>query len=100
MGDYKGAELMLDAVPQAKAMLGDKGYDADWLRDALSARGTSGPAINDGADWSSSGSGARKAWLRSGLGGETAAPKGHLPSLIYSISHFSALEWDFNIAYG
>ncbi|BCG70720.1 hypothetical protein MesoLj113a_18780 [Mesorhizobium sp. 113-1-2] len=39
MSDYKGAALMLDTVPQAKAMLGDRGYDADWLRDELSARG-------------------------------------------------------------
>jgi len=41
MSDYKGAALMLDAVPQAQAMLGDRGYDADWLRNALTARGIS-----------------------------------------------------------
>jgi transposase len=35
MSDYKGAALMLDALPRAKAMLGDKGYDADWFRNAL-----------------------------------------------------------------
>ena len=35
MGDYKGAALMLDALPRAKAMIGDKGYDADWFRNAL-----------------------------------------------------------------
>ena len=39
MSDYKGAALMLDALPPATAMLGDKGYDADWLRAALMARG-------------------------------------------------------------
>ena len=39
MSDYKGAALMLDALPPAKAMLGDRGYDADWFRDALAARG-------------------------------------------------------------
>jgi transposase len=39
MSDYKGAALMLDALPQAKALLGDRGYDADWLRQALTARG-------------------------------------------------------------
>lgn len=39
MSDYKGAALMLDALPPAKAMLGDKGYDADWFRAALTARG-------------------------------------------------------------
>ncbi len=39
MSDYKGAALMLDALPRAKAMLGDRGYDADWFRKALSERG-------------------------------------------------------------
>ncbi len=39
MSDYKGAALMIDALPRAKAMLGDRGYDADWFRDALSERG-------------------------------------------------------------
>lgn len=39
MSDYKGAALMIDAFPKAKSLLGDKGYDADWLRDALAARG-------------------------------------------------------------
>jgi transposase len=39
MSDFKGAALMLDALPKAKTMLGDKGYDAVWLRDALAARG-------------------------------------------------------------
>lgn len=27
MSDYKGAALMLDALPRAKALLGDRGYD-------------------------------------------------------------------------
>ena len=39
MSDYKGAALMLDALPQATAMLGDRGYDADWFRNALLKRG-------------------------------------------------------------
>ena len=39
MSDYKGAALMLDALPPAKTLLGDRGYDADWLRQALAARG-------------------------------------------------------------
>jgi transposase len=39
MSDYKGAALMLDALPHAKAMLGDRGYDANWFRNALTARG-------------------------------------------------------------
>ena len=37
--DYKGAALMLEALPKAKAMLGDRGYDADWFRAALIAKG-------------------------------------------------------------
>jgi transposase len=39
MSDYKGAALMLDALPPARQLLGDKGYDADWFRQALAARG-------------------------------------------------------------
>ena len=39
MSDYKGAALMVDALPKAKMMLGDRGYDADWFRLALSERG-------------------------------------------------------------
>ena len=37
--DYKGAALMLEALPRAKVMLGDRGYDADWFRTALRAKG-------------------------------------------------------------
>jgi transposase len=40
MSDYKGAALMFDALPSAKAMIADKGYDADWFRQALAARKT------------------------------------------------------------
>ena len=39
MSDYKGAALMLPALPKAKELLGDKGYDADWFRQALAERG-------------------------------------------------------------
>lgn len=38
MSDFGGAALMIDAFPKAKALLGDKGYDADWFRDALATR--------------------------------------------------------------
>ena len=31
MSDYKGAALMLPAMPKAKALLADKGYDADLV---------------------------------------------------------------------
>ena len=39
MSDYKGAALMIDALPKAKALLADRGYDADWFRHALAERG-------------------------------------------------------------
>jgi transposase len=39
MSDFNGAALMFDAIPDAKTLLGDKGYDADWFRDALKMRG-------------------------------------------------------------
>jgi transposase len=35
----KGAALMLNALPQANAMLGDRGYHANWFSLALTARG-------------------------------------------------------------
>jgi transposase len=38
MSDFGGAALMIDAFPKAKSLLGDKGYDADWFRDALADR--------------------------------------------------------------
>ena len=40
MSDYKGAAVMFEAMPQAPLLLGDRGYDADWFRHALAARGT------------------------------------------------------------
>ena len=39
MSDYKGAALMAQAFPTAKVLLGDKGYDADWFRNALAEKG-------------------------------------------------------------
>jgi len=39
MSDYKGAALMLPALPKATELLADKGYDADWFRAALAKRG-------------------------------------------------------------
>jgi transposase len=38
MSDYKGAALMLDALPKTKDLLGDRGYDADWFRATLAER--------------------------------------------------------------
>ena len=37
--EYKGAAMMLDALPCANAMLADRGYDARWFRQALAERG-------------------------------------------------------------
>ena len=39
MSDHKGARLILDALPPAKALLADRGYDRNWFRDALAKRG-------------------------------------------------------------
>jgi len=39
MSDHKGAVLLFDALPRAKELPGDKGYDSDWFRAALTARG-------------------------------------------------------------
>ena len=39
ISDFKGAALIVDRLPEAKALICDKGYDADWLRAALLARG-------------------------------------------------------------
>ena len=38
MSDYGGAALIIDAFPEARSLLGDKGYDADWFREALADR--------------------------------------------------------------
>lgn len=35
MSDYKGARMVLDALPSSKYMLADKGYDSNWFREAL-----------------------------------------------------------------
>lgn len=32
--------MLLSSIPPAGALLADRGYDADWFRDALNARGT------------------------------------------------------------
>ena len=38
ISDYTGAAALLSSLPPTKALLADRGYDADWLRDALAAR--------------------------------------------------------------
>jgi len=39
VSDYTGAAALLDDLPKAKWMLADRGYDADWFRDALEQKG-------------------------------------------------------------
>ncbi len=39
MSDHKGARLMLPALPAASALLGDRGYDSNWFRQALAGKG-------------------------------------------------------------
>ena len=39
VSDYNGAAALLDDLPKAQWLLGDRGYDADWFRDALQAKG-------------------------------------------------------------
>ena len=37
--DYIGARALLSDLPEAKHMLADRGYDADWYREALADKG-------------------------------------------------------------
>ena len=39
ISDYTGAAALLDDLPKAQWLLGDRGYDADWFRDALQQEG-------------------------------------------------------------
>ena len=39
MSHARGALVLLAEMPRAKRLIGDKGYDADWLRDELKAQG-------------------------------------------------------------
>ena len=39
MSDHKGAHLMLGALPPAKALIADRGYDSAPFRQALAAKG-------------------------------------------------------------
>jgi len=50
VSDYTGAAALLDDLPQSQWLLGDRGYDADWFRDALQARSPSpAPEVGDPA---------------------------------------------------
>ena len=37
--DYTGAAALLDDLPEAQWLLGDRGYDADWFRKCPSREG-------------------------------------------------------------
>jgi hypothetical protein len=39
--DYIGARALLHSIPKATVLLGDRGYDADWFRNALIEMGIS-----------------------------------------------------------
>lgn len=39
MSDAKGALALLSDLPSARVLLADKGYDADWFREALKDKG-------------------------------------------------------------
>ena len=39
ISDYTGAAALLDSLPSAEWMLADRGYDADWFREALEEKG-------------------------------------------------------------
>jgi len=39
VSDYIGVAALLDSLPRAQWLLGDRRYDADWFREALQAKG-------------------------------------------------------------
>ena len=39
VSDYRGADTVLDALPEADVLIADKGYDSDRLRETLAERG-------------------------------------------------------------
>jgi len=39
VSDYTGAAAFRDDLPKAQWLLGDRGYDVDWFRDAVRAEG-------------------------------------------------------------
>jgi transposase len=40
VSDYTGAAALMNTWPDADWLLADRGYDADWFREALLDRGT------------------------------------------------------------
>ena len=39
VSDYIGARALLNSLPSVDWLLGDRGYDADWFREALEDKG-------------------------------------------------------------
>jgi transposase len=39
VSDYIGARALLSSLPNVDWLLGDRGYDADWFREALKGKG-------------------------------------------------------------
>jgi transposase len=39
MSDHKGARLIVDALPPARELIADRGYDSDWFRAVLADKG-------------------------------------------------------------
>lgn len=39
VSDHTGAAALLSGLPQADWLLADRGYDADWLREAMKDKG-------------------------------------------------------------
>ena len=39
VSDYIGARALVGSLPEVDWLLGDRGYDADWFRDALKDKG-------------------------------------------------------------
>lgn len=39
VSDYRGAASILPALPDARVLIADKGYDSDWFRQALTSLG-------------------------------------------------------------
>lgn len=44
VSDYTGAAALLGSLPAAECLIADRGYDADWFREALKDKGI-GPCI-------------------------------------------------------
>ena len=52
MSDAKGALALRSALPPAKVLLADKGYDADWFREGLEDMGIACALLENPIKWS------------------------------------------------